>query len=94
MLLFLVCVTFSGISNFVPAIYPEPSPYYSYNKCTVHETLKEAAMAEFNRVHTQTISTFPYNKEKESVTYYKIDVKEKTMITVPAPNIRVEVDEK
>lgn len=95
MFLFLVCVTFSGISNTVPAIYPEPNPHYSYNKCTVHDTLKDAAMAEFERNHIQTISySSPYNKETESVTYYKIDVKEKTMIVVQAPKIRIEVDEK
>ena len=46
MILFLVCVTFSGTSNVIPSIPNPPDPHYVYSRCTLHETLKEAAVAE------------------------------------------------
>jgi len=91
--LILVCVTVMGISDSILAIPNPPDPHYAFTHCTVHDTLKEAAMAEFNRRKGGTISV-PYNHETESVTYYKIDLKEKTMMAIQTPRIRIEVDEK
>ena len=99
MLLYLVCVTVLEVSAIIFAVPgPPPSHHSTSTTCAVHQTLKEAALAEYERSRTGSISYDPYtlvkSKETEEVNYYKLDVQNKTVVPIPKPKIRVEVDEK
>lgn len=97
MVIYLLCVLTQGISNTVLAIPHPPDPHYAYTECTVHKTLKEAALAEFNGHRGVSIQRQKgsFNEgERQSVSFYKVDVEAQTMVRVQEPRIRIEVDEK
>jgi len=92
-ILFLACVTITGLSNMVLGIPNPPDPHYSYTDCEIYKSLKEAALAQFERSHTTKIQV-PYNKETETTTFYELNVDQGTLLRIKEPKIRIEVDEK
>lgn len=98
MILYLVCVTTMGLSNIVltvPFNGQLDNSHYAYTTCSVHNTLKEAAIHEYERDKASPISRGYYNStEKQQTFYYKLDVEKKSMDQIQEPRIRLEVDEK
>lgn len=99
MILYLACVTVLGWSNVILTVpfsagaHRSDDGHYTSTNCTVHTTLKDAALAEFNRRHDLHASYGSGSSEKHTVEYYKLDVEHQTMVSIPAPKIRIEVDE-
>jgi hypothetical protein len=96
MVLYIVCIVFTGISNMVTTP-PQFGQAYSRQQCTLYETLNDAAVAEYKRTQLRVsdgLGTRWFSEPEGSVAhFYKVDVESKTMTEIKAPTVRLEIDE-